>query len=192
MIGTGSPNGLRTVCWDLPCEPAIVGQARRVVRDTCNGWAVPAELADDLVLVVSELVGNAVVYGRPPVRLSLWSTEEDLCVRVTDHGPEDPRRLELSLEAIHGRGLTIVETLADRWGVVHTSDDGKTVWAAWRWPSRPPDVARSVGLTTMIPRPRGEGDPPGLTWSGSCSLQRPPDEGNEYEAPPAMSQVSRR
>ncbi|WP_248963010.1 ATP-binding protein [Sphaerisporangium perillae] len=134
MIAT--PDGLRTVCWDLPCEPSIVGKARSMVRGTCRSWGVPPQLADDLVLVVSELLGNAVVYGRPPVRLSLWATTEELCVRVTDHGPEDPRRLDLSPEAIHGRGLAIVEALSDRWGVVHSADEtgtGKTVWAAWQW-----------------------------------------------------------
>ncbi|MFC4533882.1 ATP-binding protein [Sphaerisporangium dianthi] len=139
-------DGLRTVCWDLPCDAAVIGGARSMVRGTCRGWAVPEEVTDDIVLVVGELLGNAVVHGRPPVRLSVWATEEELCVRVTDHGPEDPRRLHLSPEAIHGRGLAIVEALADRWGVVHTADEtgtGKTVWAAWRRTRTAPGASRA-------------------------------------------------
>ncbi|WP_262850388.1 ATP-binding protein [Sphaerisporangium corydalis] len=133
---TGPGGGLRVGCWDVPCRPASVSRVRRMVRDTCRIWDVPGRMADDLVLVVGELLGNAVVYGRPPVMLSLWSTGEELCVRVTDDGPEDPRRLDLGPAAPHGRGLTIVEALADRWGVARApGGTGKTVWAAWHRPA---------------------------------------------------------
>ncbi|MFC7382093.1 ATP-binding protein [Sphaerisporangium rhizosphaerae] len=138
-----TPGGLRAVCWDVPCDVAVVGEVRSGVRDTCRVWAVPEEVADDVVLVVGELLGNAVVHGRPPVRLSLWENERGLCVRVTDHGPDGPRRLHLSPEAVHGRGLAIVEALADRWGVIHAADEtgtGKTVWAAWHRARTTPGV----------------------------------------------------
>lgn len=127
-----TPDGLRTVCWDLPHDPSAVGEARGMVRETLTRWALPS-LADDVVLVVGELLANAITYGDPPVRLSVWAGTDELCVRVTDHGPDRPRHLDLGVEAAHGRGLTIVEALADASGVTPLPDTpGKTVWARWR------------------------------------------------------------
>lgn len=127
-----TPDGLRTVCWDLPHAPSVVGEARGMVRETLTRWALPS-LADDVVLVVGELLANAITYGDPPVRLSVWAGTDELCVRVTDHGPDRPRHLDLGVEAAHGRGLTIVEALADASGVTPLPDTpGKTVWARWR------------------------------------------------------------
>lgn len=147
----GTPGGLRTVCWDIPRNPATVGEARRMTRDTFNGWGLPSEFVDDAVLVVGELVANATVYGEEPIRLSLWGMARGVCVRVTDHGSGMPRLLDLGQDAFHGRGLAIVEALADRWGVVplEADGDGKTVWAAW-------EISRSgaaVGCTDPIPVP---------------------------------------
>ena len=158
-----TPDDPRTASWDLPCEPAIVSKARSMVHGACRDWGVPPVLIDDLVLVVSELLGNAVVYGRPPIRLELWARGEGLCARVTDHGPEDPRFLESGLDSVHGRGLPLVQALADRWGVVTKHDGtGKTVWAMWRWPSRRPAPTQAADLTALVPRPRPASDPAGL------------------------------
>lgn len=130
-----TPDGLRAACWDLPYDPSIVGKARRVVGETLATWAF-THLADDVVLVVGELLANAITYGEPPVRLSMWAGVGELCVRVTDHGPDQPRHLDLGVEAVHGRGLTIVDALADDSGVTPLSDGpGKTAWARWRLPS---------------------------------------------------------
>ncbi|OUC81620.1 hypothetical protein CA984_41810 [Streptosporangium minutum] len=90
-----------------------------------------------MVLVVGELLANAITHGEPLVRLSLWAGADELCVRVTDHGPGQPRHLDLGVEAVHGRGLTIVAALADDSGVIPLPDrPGKTVWARWRLPHR--------------------------------------------------------
>ncbi|WP_344934070.1 ATP-binding protein [Sphaerisporangium flaviroseum] len=126
------PDGLRTVCWDLPHDPSMVGRARTMVNDTLTRWAL-SHLADDVVLVAGELLANAVNYGAPPVRLSLWASADGLCLRVTDHGTGRPRHLDLGIESIHGRGLTIVSALADEYGVTPLAGgSGKTVWARWR------------------------------------------------------------
>ncbi|MER6829776.1 ATP-binding protein [Streptosporangium sp. NPDC000563] len=132
LMVAGTPDGLRTVCWDIPRDPETVSEARRMTRDVFTRWDLAPEFVDDVVLVVGELVANATVYGEEPIRLSLWSTARGVCVRVTDHGSERPRRLSLGEDASHGRGLAIVEVLADRWGVVPVRGGiGKTVWAAW-------------------------------------------------------------
>ncbi len=150
-----TPDGPRTECRDLPCDPAVTGEARRIARDTFTAWGLPADLVEDVVLVVGELVANATVYGEPPIRLSLWAMAEEICVRVTDHGPGRPRRLHLSQEAVHGRGLAIGEALADRWGAIPAVGTvGKTVWATWRLPRVESGTTRTADHTGLIPVPR--------------------------------------
>ncbi|GII86735.1 hypothetical protein Ssi03_47250 [Sphaerisporangium siamense] len=127
-----TPEDLRTVCWDVPHDLAVVGRVRGEAAEVLRTW-VPPDLAADVVLVVGELLANAIGHGLPPVRVSLWLTAGELCVRVTDHGPERPRQLNLGLEAVHGRGLAIVDALAHDSGTNPLRDSpGKTVWARWR------------------------------------------------------------
>ncbi|GII81377.1 hypothetical protein Sru01_63590 [Sphaerisporangium rufum] len=136
MIET--PSGLRTVCWDLPDDLAMIGKTRRLVGVVLAGWGL-ADLADDAILVVGELLANAVTYGEPPIRLSLWAAPDRFCIRVTDHGPDQPRRLDLGLDAVHGRGLSIVAALAHENGVTRpATGPGKTLWACWRLPTYNP------------------------------------------------------
>nr|WP_214412608.1 ATP-binding protein [Sphaerisporangium fuscum] len=125
----------------------MIGKARRLVGDVLGNWRL-SRLADDVVLVVGELLANAVTYGEPPIRLSLWCGGDKLCVRVTDHGPEQPRPLNLALEAVHGRGLNIVAALAHENGVTRPAEGpGKTVWACWYLPARDAGSSRvTAGL----------------------------------------------
>ncbi|WP_156056550.1 ATP-binding protein [Streptosporangium roseum] len=88
----------------------------------------------------------------PPVRLSLWAMPEGVCVRVTDHGPGRPHRLDLGQDATSGRGLAIVEALADQWGVIPVrAEAGKTVWAAWRLPCGRSDAPRTADCASPLP-----------------------------------------
>ncbi|WP_405145076.1 ATP-binding protein [Sphaerisporangium sp. NBC_01403] len=145
-----TPGGLRTVCWDLPHDLAIVGTTRSMVNATLSSWALQ-DLADDVVLVVGELLANAIGYGKPPVRLSLWAETGELCVRVTDHGPEQPRHLDLGIDADHGRGLTIVDALAHETGITQLPDTpGKTVWARWHLSPQ----AAEASTRPSVPDPR--------------------------------------
>ncbi|MFC4535637.1 ATP-binding protein [Sphaerisporangium dianthi] len=129
------PDGARTVCWDLPCDLSMIGKTRSMVKEVLTSWALQ-NYADDVVLVVGELLANALTYGKPPVSLALSAERGNLRVRVTDHAAEQPRHLHLGIEAVHGRGLTIVEALAHECGVTPLSGPlgicGKTVWARWR------------------------------------------------------------
>ncbi|MEU8269009.1 ATP-binding protein [Sphaerisporangium sp. NPDC049002] len=131
-----TPDGARTVCWDLPCDLSVIGKTRSMVREILTSWTLES-LADDVVLVVDELLANALSYGEPPVRLALSAEDGELLrVQVTDHAAELPRHLHLGIEAVHGRGLTIVEALAHECGITPLSGpsgtSGKTVWACWR------------------------------------------------------------
>jgi anti-sigma regulatory factor (Ser/Thr protein kinase) len=79
-------------------------------------------------LLTSELVTNAVVHAAPPMVLRAWITDAVIRVEVHDGGTgalPAPKRPWVGDTT--GRGLTIIEALASRWGADHTSD-GKCVW----------------------------------------------------------------
>ncbi|GAA3817415.1 hypothetical protein GCM10022226_42530 [Sphaerisporangium flaviroseum] len=126
MIGT--PRGYRTMSCELPGDEAIVVKARDIVRRTLVGWDLP-DLMDDVVLMVSELVTNAIAHGAPPIGLSLRAGDGALRGEVTDNGSGLPRRLHVDRHVDHGRGLVIVDALADQWGLTACPGrTGKSVW----------------------------------------------------------------
>ncbi|GAA5061214.1 hypothetical protein GCM10023336_38510 [Streptomyces similanensis] len=116
-------------------EVAIAPDRSRLAQVRCIAAAylrycsVPESLADDVVLVVSELVANAVEHGQGTVGLRLRHTLEEARVEVTDGSPAPARLRAASPEDEHGRGLLLVSVLASAWGV---SDDGRTTWATFR------------------------------------------------------------
>ncbi|WP_059006130.1 ATP-binding protein [Streptomyces specialis] len=123
---------------DVAPEPSEVGRARRWVRAQLGrGQPCPARpdasQTDTLVLLVSELVTNAVVHtGRPAVlRLAVRRVPagRDVPVRleVVDVSSRAPRPRHAEGEDTGGRGLELVEVLADRWGWQHEGK-GKRVW----------------------------------------------------------------
>jgi anti-sigma regulatory factor (Ser/Thr protein kinase) len=122
-----------------------VPSARAHVRQVLWEWGY-AQLAQDLCVVVSELVTNAVLASaeiRPaiaPVRVWLGSDTTCVLLAVADASPRPPVRLNLAPDAVGGRGLALVEALATRWGwypVNPATPAGlvKTVWADWHLPS---------------------------------------------------------
>ena len=109
-------------------EPAV-SNARRLVEDQLRSWDVPDDVADDMVLMTSELVTNAFLHGRAPIDLRLRRTGSELMVEVQDRTSLRPRRRRADEEDEHGRGLEIVSSLADRWGSRATGT-GKSVWCS--------------------------------------------------------------
>ena len=83
----------------------------------------------DAILLVSEMVTNAIVHGRAPIQLRLRQAREHLLVEVDDTATAVPRKLRPTSSDIHGRGLQLVAMMADEWGTrpIH---DGKSVWCA--------------------------------------------------------------
>jgi anti-sigma regulatory factor (Ser/Thr protein kinase) len=85
-------------------------EARQAVRDADRG-RLPADHVEDLIVAVSEMVTNAHKYGRPPVRMLLWSGTDRLVVRISDEGPgpKDPFAglLPVADSASGGLGLWI-------------------------------------------------------------------------------------
>jgi len=111
----------------LPLLPSSAGWAReRIATFLAEGgdtWDI-----DRAALVVSELVANAVSHGAAPIRLHV-ELDSMLRIEVEDgdrDGLVDMRSVET--DAPDGRGLHIVDALADRWGA-RLEEHGKTVWA---------------------------------------------------------------
>ncbi|WP_085209662.1 SpoIIE family protein phosphatase [Streptomyces sp. Amel2xC10] len=112
--------------WELDADPAAVAGARADVTRQLNDWGLEA-LDFTTELVVSELLTNAIRYGRPPIRLRLIHDRSLLC-EVSDSGSTTPHLRRARHFDEGGRGLFLVAQLAERWGTRH-GRDGKTVWA---------------------------------------------------------------
>jgi anti-sigma regulatory factor (Ser/Thr protein kinase) len=112
----------------VQAELTAPGEARRSLR-ALEGWVAPNQL-DDLTLVVSELVTNSVVHSGLTVGASITMvvdvSPKRVRIEVIDHGHGLPDAAQES-PTDHGRGLVIVDRLADRWGTEH--QDETTVWA---------------------------------------------------------------
>lgn len=138
--------GVTERAWSIsvPHHARGAALARRSLAASLKEHRVDENLATEVTMVVSELVGNAARHARPlagdVIRLS-WSLGWSLGdawveVRVTDGGsPESPTLRPAPLDAINGRGLQIVAALATRWGVESTPEN-RTVWALLIAPNR--------------------------------------------------------
>jgi anti-sigma regulatory factor (Ser/Thr protein kinase) len=81
------------------------------------------------VLLVSEVVTNAVLHGRSDVLLVVEDRGDSAYVSVSDTSPMPLRVHNFAVESATGRGLRLVDQLAQRWGVdAATSGQGKAVW----------------------------------------------------------------
>jgi anti-sigma regulatory factor (Ser/Thr protein kinase) len=117
----------------LPHTPASVIAARSHIGIDLRKAGIVTPAIGDATLVVSELLTNAILHARPLPGarvLVAWALRErSLEVAVSDGGAMTrPRTTRPSLSSIGGRGLTIVENLSWRWGVL-PNDFGLTVWA---------------------------------------------------------------
>lgn len=108
-------------------EAESVPAARRFARSVLQRWNLP-ELLDEVLLIVSELVTNAVTHARSPARLRLGYESGRVRVEVADEGGGTPDPSAAGAQAEHGRGLHLVATFAAAWGVDQTPS-GKIVWA---------------------------------------------------------------
>ncbi len=116
----------RVAVWDVPAEASAVARVRAQAAGRMAAWGL-GEQAFPTELVVSELVTNAIRYGRPPVRLRLIRGESLTC-EVFDGSDTTPHVRRAAPDEEGGRGLFLVARLTERWGTRYTSD-GKTVWS---------------------------------------------------------------
>lgn len=129
-------SGPRRRRWSLPSEPASIARARQAVVRTCEAWDV--EGASSAELVVSELVGNAVMHGWGHVVLRVFDTGDGVRLEVEDANPAPPVPTDGHAGRTGGYGMRIVERLGD-WGW-RPLGEGKLVWAR----VRPVPVAQAL------------------------------------------------
>ena len=130
----------------LAALPSAVPWARRVLRHALRERQLE-DLVDPALLLLSELVTNAVQasarhVGRDTgwqqmIALSLQITDASLFTEVWDASPRLPALQEADLARDCGRGLLLVDCLADAWGHYRT-DGGKVVWCTLSWRGKQP------------------------------------------------------
>jgi anti-sigma regulatory factor (Ser/Thr protein kinase) len=111
----------------LPATTASPGVARRFVAAALRRWNTDAPTVEAAQLLVSELVTNAIVHTTSDVRLAVSRRRGMLRVEVSDRDDGMPRMRTVGPETVGGRGLGIVDGLADTWGT-ETRREGKAVW----------------------------------------------------------------
>ncbi len=100
--------------------------ARRYARDQLRECAADV---DTVVLLVSEVVTNAILHARSDVFLTIVDRGELARVEVRDSSPMPPRLHRFAVESATGRGLRLLDQLAQRWGADDASEGhGKVVW----------------------------------------------------------------
>ncbi|MFE0631355.1 SpoIIE family protein phosphatase [Streptomyces sp. NPDC058864] len=112
--------------WQLPSDPATVAQARHHTTTQLTAWGLE-ETSFTTELLVSELVTNAIRYGKPPIQLRLIHNNTALITEVTDTSNTTPHLRRARTYDEGGRGLLLVAQLAQQWGTRH-HPRGKTIW----------------------------------------------------------------
>ncbi len=123
----------------LAAVPHSVATARHAVaRLLVSAPRIPTEVAEDVLLLVSELVTNAVLHARTAVRVSASAKGGHIMVSVGDDDPlHAPSAAERGTLATSGRGIRLVELLASSWGV-EVEAQSKIVWFESTYEVEPP------------------------------------------------------
>lgn len=122
-------------------DPHVAADARDFTRSTLDGWGM-GRLADSAVLVVSELLSNALRYGLTctgnrassphPVWLGMLRRGDSVLCAVSDPGSSVPVVRQPDFFAESGRGLHVIDNLSESWGWTTPDHAGKAVWAVVR------------------------------------------------------------
>jgi hypothetical protein len=135
------------------------------VTELLRAWGLPS---DPAVLIVAELAANAATHGRVQGRdfdLTLYVIGDTLRIEVTDTRAERlPRTRRPAADDESGRGLLLVEALADRWGTAPGRPPRKTIWAEVDLrqapaPAPAPSDACFGGTGCLFPRTQGRKNP---------------------------------
>jgi anti-sigma regulatory factor (Ser/Thr protein kinase) len=127
----GSPSSpeATVVVHAVAADPAAVSDARRFLRRTLEDWGINDETTDNAVLCLSELVTNAVIHTRAGCMVRVVLEQGILTTTVRDGGTTDATTATPMMDPlqVHGRGLQLVDSLANRWGS-ELDTLGTTVW----------------------------------------------------------------
>jgi anti-sigma regulatory factor (Ser/Thr protein kinase) len=146
VAGTASADGLeagtppgpeapwafqRQAHWEMPAQPRSVPAARRCTALLLSSWGVGTDDVDQIVLLVSELTTNATLHGRRDMSVDLTLAGSHVDLTVSDYGPVVGGRADKLPPDECGRGLEIVNALAD--GLhVQRHRSGTNAWASYR------------------------------------------------------------
>jgi histidine kinase-like protein len=149
-------------CFPEIATPASAVDASRIraARDftisTLQRWGV-AERREDVAVVVSEMLTNALLHALPavgharagwPIRLGLLQPERGVMCAVADPSRAAPVLQQPEHLGETGRGLHVIAALSDQWGYTIPTDMGKVMWAMF-----------STRLAPLLPGPRSRPDP---------------------------------
>jgi anti-sigma regulatory factor (Ser/Thr protein kinase) len=123
----------------LSADPQAAAAARNFTLRTLLGWGMHA-VVDDVAVIVSELLSNALRYGVTgrrcadasprPVWLGLLRRDHTVLCAVSDPGADVPVMRQPDYFAESGRGLHVIDSLSESWGWTTPDHLGKAVWAA--------------------------------------------------------------
>ncbi|MGW6690908.1 SpoIIE family protein phosphatase [Streptomyces sp. NPDC054961] len=116
----------RIAAWQLPADPARVGDIRASATRRLTDWGLE-EVAFAVELMLSELVTNAIRYGTEPIQVRLIHDRTLIC-EVSDGSSTAPHLRRAATTDEGGRGLFLVAQLAQAWGTRYTPH-GKVIWA---------------------------------------------------------------
>lgn len=111
-----------------PCGPDTAATVRRSLVELGALAGVSVAVAEDLALVLTEMVNNAVSAGAGAIHVALTEPPPHLQVHVTDDADGVPVLGDAATDDTHGRGLAIIQAIAAKWGYT-TGTASKTVWA---------------------------------------------------------------
>jgi anti-sigma regulatory factor (Ser/Thr protein kinase) len=144
--------------------------ARRFVSDAIVN--VPHEVTETIALIASELATNCVRHAASAFEIRIEQLPDRVHIEVEDDGAGDPVLRSPGLEDTSGRGLQIVQALADEWGVIARPEAaGKTVWATIAVRSPHEGRSESEGAETDTTRQRRTSRGPGA--AGTSTTLRP-------------------
>jgi anti-sigma regulatory factor (Ser/Thr protein kinase) len=111
----------------VPNRPDSTPATRAFLSRLLDGWGLPDEVIADAGLLATELMSNAVRHGAGTVTLRVEVEDGVVQVQVHDEAEALPAVRETDPTSLGGRGLFIVQCVADQWGS-DPDDPGKTVW----------------------------------------------------------------
>lgn len=134
MTGESDARGAgEKVEWRFPPRPEVPSMMRAKLRPVLTAWGIMGERAEDALLVATELVANAIDHARTSLRMQVRIggpvADGVLLIGVHDRRADlAPRPTAAGPHELRGRGLRVIDALAQRWGC-DPAPDGKTVWA---------------------------------------------------------------
>lgn len=114
-------------------ERTSAAEARRFVLEALG--TLPGDVGESLALMVSELATNCIRHAQSTFEIAVERSGGVIRVEATDRAGGDPAIPSTAAADFSGRGLKIVEMLADEWGVRRTKAGGKTVWFTMSLPA---------------------------------------------------------